>query len=513
MQCRPAEYWIVLDVLVVGGGINGAGIARDAAGRGLRVALCEQHDLAQHTSSASSKLIHGGLRYLQQGHLSLVRQALVERAILLRTAPHLVTPLPFLIPHEPTLRPAWMLRAGLWLYDQLGSGRTALPRHRCLRLDQHAVGEGLRDRNRIGFTYCDAKVHDARLVLANIIDAHALGAQVWTRTRCVFADRRQRHWDVTLEDSIGRWHRVQTRTMVNATGPWAAAFADDLDLAAAPPLRLVQGSHIVVPALFPHDHALLLQQPDGRVVFAIPYEDRFTLVGTTDVDYTGDPAQAIIDDAQRQYLCAAVNRSVVHPVSATDIFHSFSGVRPLLASSADRPSAAGRGYRLQLDLESAPLLTIAGGKLTTYRLLAERAVDLLLGNEAGRRPGWTRDGRPLPGGERGPPPAVAAWLQDTWPWLPAPLVQRWARSQGSRAAHIIGDARSLEALGEHFGGHLYAAEVRYLRDHEWALHADDVLWRRTQLGLLLDDAQQARLTAWLQQHPPTALPTPGDGDD
>jgi len=499
MQCRPAEYWIVLDVLVVGGGINGAGIARDAAGRGLRVALCEQHDLAQHTSSASSKLVHGGLRYLQQGHLSLVRQALAERAILLRTAPHLVTPLPFLIPHEPTLRPAWMLRAGLWLYDQLGSGRTALPRHRCLRLDQHAVGEGLRDRNRIGFTYCDAKVHDARLVLANIIDAHALGAQVWTRTRCVFADRRQRHWDVTLEDSIGRWHRVQTRTMVNATGPWAAAFADDLDLAAAPPLRLVQGSHIVVPALFPHDHALLLQQPDGRVVFAIPYEDRFTLVGTTDVDYTGDPAQVIIDDAQRAYLCDAVNRSVVRRVSPTDIVHAFSGVRPLLASSARQPSAAGRGYRLQLDLESAPLLTVAGGKLTTYRKLAESAMAELKPHFPQMRDSWTA-GAPLPGGEQMTTvQALVDAVLVRCGWLPVDIARRWVVTYGSRIWQLLEGVKGPEDLGQAIGGGLFGREVDYLVNNEWACSAEDILWRRTKLGLFTSTGEQQALADYLRR--------------
>lgn len=486
----------MLDLLVVGGGINGAGIARDAAGRGLQVALCEQHDLAAHTSSASSKLVHGGLRYLEQRQFGLVHRSLAERATLLRIAPHLVTPLGFVLPHSPQLRPAWMIRLGLWLYDLLGRG--TLPRSRALRLHGHPFGMPLRDSGGLGFTYTDARVPDARLVVLNALDAAERGARIWPRTTCTRAWRDAQGWSAELCDAQGRQRVVHARSLVNATGPWAAAFCNGISHSRAVPLRLVQGSHIVLPALYGHDHAYLLQQPDRRIVFAIPFERQFTLVGTTDVDFHGDPAEAGIDAAQVDYLCAAVNRSFGRHIERSDVLWSFSGVRPLLDDAQANPSVVSRDYLLDLDSDGAPLLNVFGGKLTTYRRLAEQAVDLLLHGRAACPPAWTGTGAVLPGGSRGTPAQVQAWLCERWPWLPPALAARWAGSYGCRAERIIGDADALPALGEHFGADLYQAEVDYLCTCEWVQHADDLLWRRTKLGLVLDAGQQRHLARWLE---------------
>lgn len=493
----------MLDMLVVGGGINGTGIARDAAGRGLEVALCEQHDLASHTSSASSKLIHGGLRYLEHRQFGMVRKSLKEREVLLRIAPHLVQPLPFVLPHESHLRPAWLIGLGFWLYDHLGGRSSLLPRSRSLRLSTHPLGAPLHDGLRRGFTYSDAQAPDARLVVANAIDAAERGARIWTRTRCEQAWREADGWSVDLRDPDGSQRSVRTRMLVNATGPWVPAFVDDISLTRSVPLRLVQGSHIVVPALYPHDHAYLLQQPDGRIVFAIPFEDRYTLIGTTDVDFDGDPGAVHVDDAQRDYLCAAANRSFRQQTSPRDIVWEFSGVRALLDDADAEASTVSRDYRLELDAEGAPLLNVLGGKLTTYRRLAEEAVDLLARLGGNAAPAWTATGALLPGAERGTPAQGAAWLATQWPWLPPSLAARWARTYGARAALILGQADSMDALGTHFGADLYEAEVRYLCAREWVRQADDVLWRRTRLGLALDAAQQHRLARWLDTHAPT----------
>ena len=497
----------MLDMLVVGGGINGTGIARDAAGRGLEVALCEQDDLASHTSSASSKLIHGGLRYLEHRQFGMVRKSLEEREVLLRIAPHLVQPLPFVLPHESHLRPAWLIRLGLWLYDHIGGRSSLLPPSRSLRLAGHRLGAPLRDGLDRGFTYTDAQAPDARLVVVNAIDATERGARIWTRTRCEQAWRDADGWSIDLLDPDGSQRTVRARMLVNATGPWAPRFVDNISLTGRVPLRLVQGSHIVVPALYRHDHAYLLQQPDGRIVFAIPFEDRYTLIGTTDVDFDGDPGTVHVDAAQRDYLCAAANRSFREQISPRDIVWEFSGVRALLDDADAEASAVSRDYRLQLDGDGAPLLNVLGGKLTTYRRLAEEAVDLLVRHDGRTAAPWTATGAPLPGGERGPPSQVAAWLSTRWPWLPDALVARWARSHGARSALIVGTADSLAALGLHFGADLYEAEVRYLCAHEWVRQLDDLLWRRTRLGLALDAAQQQRLAQWLATHPTVAACT------
>jgi glycerol-3-phosphate dehydrogenase len=486
------------DLLVIGGGINGAGIARDAAGRGLSVCLCEQDDLASHTSSASTKLIHGGLRYLEQYEFALVGKALAEREVLLRLAPHIIWPLRFLLPHQPHLRPAWMIRAGLFLYDHLGRGRRSLPRSRRVSLHDHAVGRPLQEELRTGFLYSDAWVQDARLVVLNAMDAARRGARVLTRTRCIGAWRDDNHWHAELEDARGR-RTVRARALVNATGPWAAHF---LQLIPALPhkhsLRLVKGSHIVVPRLFDHDHAYIFQQPDRRIVFAIPYEHDFTLIGTTDVDYEADPAAPRIDADEVVYLCDAVNLYFRQQITPQDVVWTYSGVRPLLDDAEDNAAEVTRDYHLDLVRDGPALLNVFGGKLTTYRKLAEEAVDQL-GHVLGTRArAWTARGEPLPGGEKRDIAALLESLRARRPWLPAAMAQRLVRNYGTLSEAVLGDAKALDDLGRHFGADLYQAEVDYLYEHEWARSADDILWRRSKLGLRVDANERVQLEDYLR---------------
>ncbi len=489
----------LLDVLVVGGGINGAGIARDAAGRGWSVCLCEQDDLASHTSSASTKLIHGGLRYLQYGEFGLVRKALRERSVLQRLAPHLVVPTRFVLPHAAHLRPGWMLHAGLWLYDHLGQAGSAFPRSRRLDLRSDPRGAVLQPGFRTGFTYSDARVDDARLVLLNALDAHERGARIHVRTRCEQLIRHRDHWWAVLRHADGSVQRLRARAVVNATGPWAGNLLERAGLDAPIGLRLVQGSHIVVPRLYAHDSAYLLQQPDQRIVFVLPFEQDFTLIGTTDVDYDGDPAQVRAASSEVAYLCAAANRWLRTPVQPADVVWQYSGVRPLLADHHHDAAKVTRDYRLQLDASQAPLLSVLGGKLTTYRTLAEEAMDQL-GAALGRsEPAWTADGAPLPGGDLGAAPMVLAKLQAQYPGLSETLLATLARRYGSRASAVLGDATRTVQLGTAFGADLYAREVDYLVAHEWVRTLDDLLWRRTKLGLRLDAAQRDELAQYLAQ--------------
>lgn len=489
----------LLDVLVVGGGINGAGIARDAAGRGWSVSLCEQDDLASHTSSASTKLIHGGLRYLQYGEFGLVRKALRERSVLQRLAPHLVVPTRFVLPHAAHLRPGWMLHAGLWLYDHLGHAGSAFPRSRRLDLRSDPRGAVLQPGFRTGFTYSDARVDDARLVLLNALDAHERGARIHVRTRCEQLIRHRDHWWAVLRHADGSVQRLRARAVVNATGPWAGNLLERAGMDAPIGLRLVQGSHIVVPRLYGHDSAYLLQQPDQRIVFVLPFEQDFTLIGTTDVDYDGDPAQVRAASSEVAYLCAAASRWLRTPVQPADVVWQYSGVRPLLADHHHDAAKVTRDYRLQLDASQAPLLSVLGGKLTTYRTLAEEAVDQL-GAALGRaEPAWTADGPPLPGGDLGAAPVVLAKLQAQYPGLSETLLATLARRYGSRASAVLGDATSTVQLGTAFGAELYAREVDYLVAHEWVRTLDDLLWRRTKLGLRLDAAQREGLAQYLAQ--------------
>jgi glycerol-3-phosphate dehydrogenase len=487
-----------VDVLVVGGGINGTGIARDAAGRGLSVWLCEQDDLASHTSSASTKLIHGGLRYLEQFEFALVGKALAEREVLLRVAPHIIWPLRFVLPHQSHLRPAWMIRLGLFLYDHLQRGRRSLPGSRRVRLDRHAVGRPLREEFQTGFVYSDAWVQDARLVVLNAMDAVQRGARVTTHTRCVSARRSGDRWLARLQHADGRIIEVAARALVNATGPWAVEFLDEV---AAEDhdhgLRLVKGSHIVVPRLYDHRYAYIFQQPDRRIVFAIPYEREFTLIGTTDVDYRADPSHPRIDAAEVTYLCDAVNRYFKRGITPADVVWSYSGVRPLLDDESGNASEVTRDYLLEIEpARGAPLLNVFGGKLTTYRKLAEEAVDKLAPLLGNKEPAWTGKGHPLPGGDIQDAERLAQQLRATRPWLGEAMAWRLAHTYGSQAVRVIGEAASLVELGEHFGADLYASEVEYLRRYEWAVSAEDVLWRRTKLGLHVDAEGVSRLAAW-----------------
>ncbi|MCL4650826.1 glycerol-3-phosphate dehydrogenase [Burkholderia multivorans] len=496
---QPNRY----DLLVVGGGINGAGIARDAAGRGLSVLLCEQDDLASHTSSASTKLIHGGLRYLEYKEFGLVRKALQERETLLRAAPHIMWPLRFVMPHMPNLRPAWLIRIGLFLYDHLAK-RELLPGSRGIDMRRHAAGAPLVDSIRRGFVYSDGWVDDARLVVLNALGAKERGAEILTRTKLVSAERRSDEWEARLQQPDGAIRVVRACAIANAAGPWVGdVLHGALGRGAHHSVRLVKGSHIVTRRLFDHDHAYIFQNPDKRIIFAIPYERDFTLIGTTDVEYTSDPARVAIDRDETQYLCDSINRYFKRKISPADVHWTYSGVRPLLEDeNAANASAVTRDYRLEMDDgEGAPLLSVFGGKITTFRKLAEEAGDMLcrtLGRDA---PAWTA-GAPLPGGDiaNAKFDAFADAFAKRHRWLPAPLARRYARAYGTRAARVVGNAQSLADLGAEIVPGLFEAELRYLRDTEWATCAQDVLWRRSKLGLHVApgtlDAASAALDAW-----------------
>jgi glycerol-3-phosphate dehydrogenase len=497
---------IEVDVLVVGGGINGAGIARDAAGRGLCVLLCEKDDLAAHTSSASSKLIHGGLRYLEYYAFRLVRKALIEREVLLRSAPHIMRPLRFVMPHDAGQRPVWMIRAGLYLYDSLAR-REFLPGSKAVALRGHQAGRPLKNSFTRGFEYSDGWVDDARLVVLNALDARERGACVLTRTTCGALRREADHWLATLTHADGRRLQVRARCLVNAAGPWASQF---LQAATGAPahqsLRLIKGSHIVVPRLFEHPYAYIFQHPDGRIVFAIPYEDEFTLIGTTDLDYQGDLDRVAIGEDEIAYLCQLSNRYFQREITPQDVVWTFSGVRPLVEDAAASAAATTRDFRLEVDTGGAPLLTVFGGKITTFRKLAEEAVNALapaLGNRGGP---WTA-GACLPGGDLfGERPSNRGVLEfDRWmqgvqrrySWLPAPLAARYARAYGTRIATLLRGCQKLEDLGEQIVPGLYAAEANYLITQEWAVSAADILWRRSKLGLHLARGSEAALDAWI----------------
>jgi len=487
------------DLAIIGGGINGTGIARDAAGRGLSVLLVEQNDLASGTSSKSTKLIHGGLRYLEFYAFRLVREALIEREVLIRLAPHLTRPLRFVLPHHSGLRPAWMLRLGLLLYDHLG-GREILPGTEVVDLSHHAVGEPLKREFRQAFVYSDGWVDDARLVVLNAVDAAERGAVVRTRTRLTRADRVGDHWQLVLNM---RGHRdvVTARALVNAAGPWAPEVADHLlRLRSSAHVRLIKGSHIVVPRLFEHDQAYFFQNADNRIVFAIPYQGDFTLIGTTDLDFEGDLAAPTASAAEINYLCDAASVYFRKPVTPDQVLHPFSGVRQLHDDGARSPQNLTREYVLDLQGRAgeAPLLTVYGGKITTYRRLAEAALKRLAPYFKLGEP-WTA-AAPLPGGDfpHDGVEALTVRARGLWPFLTEGNARRLVRAYGTRLDRILGDARDPMALGEFFGDELSAAEVRYLVRHEFAETADDVLWRRSKLGLRLDRPAVAALTQFME---------------
>ena len=486
------------DLAVIGGGINGVGIAADAAGRGLSVFLCEKDDLASHTSSASSKLIHGGLRYLEHYEFRLVREALAEREVLLAKAPHIVRPMRFVLPHRPHLRPAWMIRAGLFLYDHLGK-RKQLGASRGLRF---GPGNPLKPAITHGFEYADCAVDDARLVVVNAMAAREHGAHVRTRTRCLSAKRIDGLWQVELEHADGSRQSIRARALVNAAGPWVASFIkDDLQLDAPYGIRLIQGSHLIVPRLYEGEHAYILQNEDQRIVFAIPYLDRFTLIGTTDREYKGDPAKVAITDQETDYILKVVNEHFNHQLSRADILHTYSGVRPLCNDESDNPSAVTRDYTLALSASQgqAPLLSVFGGKLTTYRKLAESAMGELKPFFTQMRGSWTASAT-LPGGEQMTSvQALVDAILARCGWLPVDIAGRWARTYGSRVWRLLEGVNGPDDLGQAIGGGLFAREVDYLRAEEWAVGADDILWRRSKLGLFMSEAEQQVLRDYLQQ--------------
>ncbi|MGM0571088.1 glycerol-3-phosphate dehydrogenase [Marinobacter sp.] len=493
MTGKPESY----DVVVVGGGVNGTGIAMDAAGRGLSVLLCEMNDLASATSSRSSKLIHGGLRYLEHYEFRLVRQALAEREALLANAPHIMWPMRFRLPHQPHLRPAWMIRAGLFLYDHLAK-RELLPGSRSITF---TPGDPLKPEITRGFEYSDGWVDDARLVVLTARKAEQLGARVHTRTRCVRAERGTDHWQVTLLDTrTGDSRVVRTRALVNAAGPWVSSLFDStLNQTAPRMIRMVKGSHIVVPRLNRDDEAYILQNEDERIVFVIPYEDHFSLVGTTDVDYEGNPSEATISDEETRYLLDIVNHYFRHQLTPEDVVWSYSGVRPLMDDEEESAQKASRDYSFEVDAPGGktPLLSVFGGKLTTFRKLAEAATDRLCQYFPEARGHWTRDAV-LPGGDFQSQPRLQEALCKHYPWLPGLLASRMVRSYGTDSYRLLADSTCLDDLGRHFLGTLYEREVSYLVNEEWAVSADDILWRRTKQGLYATPEQIDNLERWLR---------------
>ncbi|HXC59011.1 MAG TPA: glycerol-3-phosphate dehydrogenase [Steroidobacteraceae bacterium] len=478
------------DLAIVGGGINGAGIARDAAGRDLRVVLIEQHDLASHTSSASTKLIHGGLRYLEQGELRLVREALSERERLLGIAPHIIRPLRFVLPYVDGLRPRWLLRLGLFVYDHAG-GREKLAASASTQLAGNLLGAPLRPTLHDGFEYSDCWVEDSRLVVLNAMDAAERGATVLTRTQLLETHDTGAGWKLHCRDASGNSRTLQARVLVNATGAWVNDLLQRAQMAPRQRLRLVQGSHLILRRLYEGEHAYLLQSPDRRVVFMIPFERDFTLVGTTDIPYEGDPAAPSIAATERDYLLNCLNEFLRAPVTAADIRGSYSGVRPLYDSGEHQAAQqVSRDYHLELQHgpQGAPMLSVYGGKITTYRRLAEHALTLLsdaLGKDA--QDSWTA-GEPLPGGDLpgADLPRFQEHCRQRWPQLPATLLDRLAHSYGTRMARVLGAAQRMEDLGRDFGAGLTEAEVRYLVRSEWARSSDDILRRRSRLWLRLD---------------------------
>ena len=502
-----------IDLLIVGGGINGAGIARDAAGRGLSVLLVEQDDLASHTSSASTKLIHGGLRYLEYGEFRLVREALIERERLLGMAPHIIWPLSFVLPQTQSPRPAWMVRLGLFLYDHLG-GREKLPGTRTVALERSALGDGLSPRKGKAFVYSDCWVEDSRLVVLNAMDAAERGATIATRTKLVDAKREGDGWVATIEtvgesggESAGETRTVRARALVNAAGPWVADVIGRTHGARADRgVRLIKGSHIIVPRLYEGDHAFMLQNDDRRIVFAIPYEGRFTLVGTTDEPWTDAPAKARIGAAETTYLLDTVNRYFARKTGEADIAWSYAGIRPLYDDHSANASAVTRDYVLDLDTwldrgaqgeERAPMLNIFGGKITTYRKLAEHAMRELARFFPQAGGAWTA-GAALPGGDMADADfdAFLRALTARHPDLPPALLRRLARAYGTRVDALL---RSGD-LGPDLGGGLHTAEVDYLVKTEWARTVEDILYRRSKLGLHVPSGTSERLAEYLAGH-------------
>jgi glycerol-3-phosphate dehydrogenase len=496
------------DLLIIGGGINGAGIARDAAGRGLSVCLVEQDDLASHTSSAATKLIHGGLRYLEYYEFRLVREALIERERLLGIAPHIIWPMRFVLPHVPALRPRWILRLGLFVYDHIGA-RKRLPSSKSVRLGDRPLGEPLQAHLQHGFMYSDCWVQDSRLVVLNAMDAAARGASIRTRTRLISATRDGKLWRAVCENTLsGERSEITARAIVNAAGAWVGnVIKDRLHTQSRKHVRLIKGSHIIVPRMYEGEHAYFLQNPDGRIEFVIPYEHNYTLIGTTDIPFDGDPRKVTISLEEIVYLCASVNRYFKKQIAPKDVVSTYAGVRPLYDDDAASAAAVTRDYELEVSggADEPVLLSVFGGKITTYRKLAEHAMERLQPLLGGSDKTWTGH-TPLPGGDipasKNPDndfEQFVAHTQSRWPFLPTTTTRRLVRAYGTCVAHILGNAKSLSELGEDFGGGLSRAEVDYLREKEWAITADDILWRRSKLGLHVPEDTPEKLTTYLSQ--------------
>ncbi|MBI3197766.1 MAG: glycerol-3-phosphate dehydrogenase [Rhodospirillales bacterium] len=500
-----------LDLFVVGGGINGAGIACDAVGRTLKVGLCEMNDFASATSSASSKLIHGGLRYLEHYEFRLVREALMEREVLLAKAPHLAFPLRFVLPHEPHLRPRWMLRLGLFLYDHLDWHMT-LPKSQAVDLPTSKYGEGLKPSFKKGFVYSDAWVDDARLVISNLKSAREMGARIFSRHRCVSARRSDdgKLWHIELASPAGTPVHLKARGLVNAAGPWVKHFLDEqTPIRTNKRVRLIKGSHIVVPRLYEGNHAYILQNSDNRIVFVIPYERNFSVIGTTDIPAEfGEKPVCTADEIA--YLCDIAGHYMQKPVTPADVVWTYSGVRPLFDDGDDDPSAVTRDYHLEVDGSAgvAPLLSVFGGKITTYRRLAEHALADLRPYFPHMGSAWTAT-RAVFDGELADAPTFEEAFDrfvdgaaQTKPGLPRELVRVLARRHGSGLGELLEQAKTVADLGRHFGGHLYEVEVRYLIRDEWAVDPEDVLWRRTKEGLHMTAAERDAFARWMIEQRP-----------
>jgi glycerol-3-phosphate dehydrogenase len=489
----------IYDLAIIGGGINGCGIARDAAGRGLKVLLTEQDDLAGGTSSASTKLIHGGLRYLEHYEFRLVREALIEREVLLQAAPHIIRPLRFVLPHHKGLRPWPVLRLGLFLYDHLG-GRKILPATRSVDLRQDTTGEPLKPEFTRAFEYSDCWVDDARLVVLNAMGAHERGADIRTRTRCIAARRQDGLWRCTLERQ-GEKSTISARMLINTGGPWVSqVLGNVVGMNDPDKIRMVKGSHIVVGKLYDHDRCYIFQNKDGRICFAIPYEQNYTLIGTTDEDHHGDPEKPKISPEERDYLLGSVSDYLKKPVTKDMVRWSYAGIRPLYDDGASKAQEATREYVLKLDAPESqpPLLSVFGGKITTFRKLAEAALEKVSSFFPQLGKSWTAS-TALPGGDF-PYADVEARIVDfgrRYPFLGTQNARRIFRAYGTRADRVLGGAKSAADLGESFGV-LSQREVEYLAREEWAETADDILWRRSKLGLHLADADQAALRSHIE---------------
>jgi glycerol-3-phosphate dehydrogenase len=489
-----------VDIFIIGGGVNGCGIARDAAGRGLSVRLAEQGDIAQGTSSASSKLFHGGLRYLEYYEFGLVRKALEEREVLLNAMPHISYPMRFIMPHHQGLRPQWLIRMGLFLYDHLGK-RKWLPSSRQINLHKHIAGSTLKSSYSHGFEYSDCWVHDSRLVVLNAKDAAQRGAIIMTRTQVINAHRIGNEWLITtLNVNSNITHQFRAKKLVNASGPWIQkVISEQLKVPTQHKIRLVRGSHIVVPKLYDHPHPYILQGHDGRIVFLIPFEGDYTLIGTTDVDHASSPQSATCSDKEAEYICQFVNEYLHTNISPNSIVWRFSGVRPLFDDGAGSASAATRDYVLELQgHDTAPLLNVYGGKITTYRKLAEATMKKLYANATNHN--WTA-GVPLPGGDLAVDgvPKLINDLRNTYHYLDQKWAFRLATTYGTETFKLLGECHSITELGQNFGVNLTEKEVHWLIEHEFALTAEDILWRRTKLGLRFTKEQQQGLQHWLNQ--------------